>query len=67
MASKTAPRGEAPARHVRSDRKVYIGFWTWPENKDAIQKIARRRRQSVSAFIDETMEDCISRERRWHR
>ena len=34
---------------------------------DAIQKIARRRRQSVSAFIDETMEDCISRERRWHR
>lgn len=48
-------------------RKVFVGFWTWPENRDALRKIAQKRRQSASAFIDEIVEERIALHKWGHR
>ena len=64
--SKGSTRGGRAAGPAKS-RKVFVGFWTWPENRDAIRKIAQKRRQSASAFIDEIVEERIALHQWGHR
>lgn len=54
-ATRRTPGGSRRA----PNRRVYIGFWTDPQNKVELQKIAERNKMSVSSSIDWIVEQFI--------
>ena len=60
------PRSEGAKRSAKCT-KVYVGFWTWPETKDALKRLSAKNRQSMSAYIDGVVDDHLARSRWGHR
>ena len=57
---KNREKAVSPAK---GPARVYLGFWTSPRLKDSIRQLARRNRQSMSAYIDAVMDDHVARRR----
>jgi len=62
--NKTAKQTRKLPTGLSYERKVFMGFWTWPENKDAIQQLAREKRQSASSYVDALVETHVIAKRR---
>ena len=56
--------GAAAARAEGGANKVFVGFWTTPTMKAAINTRAKIDRKSASALIDEIITDWLCGRRR---
>lgn len=56
--------GKSAARRGGAEGKVFVGFWTAPAVKAAINTRAKIDRKSASALMDEIITDWICGRRR---
>ena len=63
-ANKETKGGKSAARRGGAEGKVFVGFWTSPAVKAAIQTRAMLDRKSASALIDEVVTDWVLCRRR---
>ncbi len=63
-AGKRGAGGAAAARAEGGANKVFVGFWTTPTMKAAINTRAKIDRKSASALIDEIITDWLCGRRR---
>ena len=63
-ANKQTKGGKSAARRGGAEGKVFVGFWTAPAVKAAINTRAMIDRRSASSLIDEIITDWICGRRR---
>lgn len=63
-ANKETKGGKSAARRGGAEGKVFVGFWTAPAVKAAINTRAKIDRKSASALMDEIITDWICGRRR---
>jgi len=59
-----AGRGARPGGRTEAQKRVFVGFWTWPQVKASLQTLARIERKSMSVVIDEIVCEALAGRRR---